>query len=194
MQNIQQHIEALIFSSTGSISPEEILQALEKCFQQTFSLEETELLLEKIITKYNSDEFPFSVEKVNMGYKFYTKEPYYQIVKTQINIKEKKKLSAAALETLAIIAYKQPVTKSDIENIRGVSADYTIHKLLEKELISIKGRSDSPGRPVLYATSEVFLEHFGINGPEDLPKLKELEPSESTSQATDMSDFDVNKN
>jgi len=86
-----------------------------------------------------------------------------------------KRLSAAALETLAIIAYKQPITKGEIETIRGVSTDYTIQKLLEKELIIISGRNEQlPGHPLIYATSKSFMDYFGVNSAEDLPKIKEV--------------------
>ena len=86
-----------------------------------------------------------------------------------------KRLSNAALETLAIIAYKQPVTKGDIEAIRGVNSDYSIQKLLEKELIIITGRNEEmPGKPLVYVTSKSFMDYFGINSSEDLPKLKEI--------------------
>jgi segregation and condensation protein B len=83
-------------------------------------------------------------------------------------------LSQAALETLAIIAYKQPVTKPDIEQIRGVNCDYSIQKLLEKELISIIGKSEAIGKPILYGTSTVFMDYFGINSIDELPQIKEF--------------------
>ena len=86
-----------------------------------------------------------------------------------------KRLSTAALETLSIIAYKQPVTKGEIEAIRGVSSDYAIQRLLEKELVVITGRNEKmPGHPLVYATSKSFMDYFGINSPDDLPKLKEI--------------------
>ena len=86
-----------------------------------------------------------------------------------------KRLSTAALETLAIIAYKQPITKGEIESIRGVNSDYSIQKLLEKELIIITGRNENlPGKPLVYATSKNFMDYFGINSADDLPKIKEV--------------------
>ncbi|MBC7884414.1 MAG: SMC-Scp complex subunit ScpB, partial [Saprospiraceae bacterium] len=85
-----------------------------------------------------------------------------------------KKLSKSALETLAIIAYKQPVTKTDIESVRGVNSDYSIQKLMEKDLVEISGRSDGPGRPLFYSTSLKFTDYFGLKGIEDLPQIKEL--------------------
>jgi len=114
------------------------------------------------------------------GYMFMTKPIYHRIIGDFLKITSKKKLTKAALETLSIIAYKQPITKSEIESIRGVNADYAVQKLLEKELVEIEGRADSPGRPLLYATSTKFLNHFGIEGTNDLPKLKEFETPEDT--------------
>ena len=93
--------------------------------------------------------------------------------------KIKKRLSTSALETLSIIAYKQPVTKPEIEKIRGVNCDYAVQKLLEKELIVMAGKSELPGRPVLYATSRRFMDYFGINNLSQLPDLKEMNPEEN---------------
>jgi segregation and condensation protein B len=89
-------------------------------------------------------------------------------------------LSQAALETLAIIAYKQPVTKTDVEQIRGVNCDYSIQKLLEKELIAINGKSEALGKPILYGTSLLFMDYFGINNIGELPHIKELTDASSS--------------
>jgi segregation and condensation protein B len=91
----------------------------------------------------------------------------------------KRRLSNSALETLSIIAYKQPVTKSEIERIRGVNCDYSIQKLLEKELIEIRGKSEAVGRPIIYGTSPNFMEYFGINDMKDLPTPKDFAPEEN---------------
>ena len=104
-----------------------------------------------------------------------TKGTYYPLISQFLKIESKKKLSRAALETLAIISYKQPITKSVMESIRGVSCDYAVQKLLEKELIEIVGRAEGPGRPLLYATSAKFMDHFGLKDLKDLPKVKEFE-------------------
>ncbi len=93
--------------------------------------------------------------------------------------KSNKKLSKAALETLSVIAYKQPITKVEIESIRGVNCDYAVRKLLEKELVTIKGRSKDVGRPLIYGTSDKFMQHFGLNSLKDLPKLKEFKQEEN---------------
>jgi segregation and condensation protein B len=86
----------------------------------------------------------------------------------------KKKLSQAAIETLAIIAYRQPITKLEIEQIRGVNCDYTVQKLLEKELISLAGKADTVGKPILYQTSDLFMDYFGLKNIADLPQLKDF--------------------
>jgi segregation and condensation protein B len=92
---------------------------------------------------------------------------------------QKKQLTTAALETLAIIAYKQPITKTQIEQIRGVNSDYSVNKLMEKELVEIVGRANEVGKPLLYGTSESFMDYFGINALEELPKVKEFEDKEN---------------
>ena len=103
-----------------------------------------------------------------------------------------KRLSAAALETLAIVAYKQPVTKGEIEAIRGVSADYAVQKLLEKELVIISGRNEKlPGHPLVYSTSKSFMDYFGINSSDDLPKIKEV-LAEQLVEPTQMSEMHKN--
>ena len=103
-----------------------------------------------------------------------TKPEYQASIGIFLRQQSKKQLSASAMETLAIIAYKQPVTKSEVEQIRGVSCDYAIQKLLEKELVQIKGKSDGIGRPILYGTSRKFEEHFGIKSLKDLPTPKDF--------------------
>ena len=92
----------------------------------------------------------------------------------------RKRLSRSALETLSIVAYKQPVSKPELEKIRGVSCDYAIQKLLEKELVMIVGRSDGPGKPLLYATSAKFMDYFGLKSIEDLPQPKEFQEPDNT--------------
>ena len=107
-------------------------------------------------------------------YQFLTKKKYHPIVNQLQAHRSKKKLSQTAIETLAIIAYKQPITKLEIEQIRGVNCDYTIQKLLEKELITITGKADTVGKPILYSTSSIFMDYFGINSIADLPRSKEV--------------------
>jgi segregation and condensation protein B len=108
------------------------------------------------------------------GYQFLSKGAYHPTIGVFLRQTTNKRLSRSALETLSIVAYKQPVTKSELEKIRGVSCDYAMQKLLEKELVIIMGRSDGPGKPLLYGTSTKFMDYFGISSMEDLPKPKEF--------------------
>lgn len=174
MDNIEQYIEALIFASEQSIRTEEIIYCLQSAFGQDFSAEEIQKHLDNISNKYRADQFAIELVKISNGYQFLTKKAYHQIISLLQAQRSKKKLSQAALETLAIIAYKQPVTKPDIEQIRGVNCDYSIQKLLEKELISIAGKSDAIGKPILYGTSPLFMDYFGINDINELPQMKDF--------------------
>jgi segregation and condensation protein B len=134
-----------------------------------------EAAVEGIAEKYAAEFYPFEVRQSGGGWQFLTKKEYHKTIAQLNGDKFLKRLSVAALETLAIIAYKQPVTKGEIEAIRGVSSDYAVQKLLEKELIVISGRNEKlPGHPLLYATSKSFMDYFGINSPEDLPKIREV--------------------
>ena len=173
-------IEALIFASDKSISAEEIRQVLAELMEKNFTVEEIRESAEQIGRKYLEMDLAIELVSLGGGYQFLTKKEYYPLI-NQLQIqRSRKKLSQAALETLSIIAYKQPVTKLEIEQIRGVNCDYTVQKLLEKELISISGKSESVGKPLLYATSNVFMDYFGINSINDLPQLNELLPESNT--------------
>ncbi|MFI5140003.1 MAG: SMC-Scp complex subunit ScpB, partial [Sphingobacteriales bacterium] len=163
MEDIEQYIEALIFVSEQSIRTEEIIYCLQAAFNNDFGEAEVNKHIEHITQKYQGRQFAIEVVKLNNGYQFLTKKNYHQVISLLQAQRAKKKLSQAALETLAIIAYKQPVTKPEIEQIRGVNCDYSIQKLLEKELISIIGKSEALGKPILYGTSTVFMDYFGIN-------------------------------
>ncbi len=174
MENIEQYIEALIFVSEQSIRTEEILYCLQAAFNQDFTEDEVRGHIVNITQKYQDDQFAIEVIKINNGYQFLTKKDYHQVISLLQAQRAKKKLSQAAMETLAIIAYKQPVTKPEIEQIRGVNCDYSIQKLLEKELISIIGKSESVGKPILYGTSSIFMDYFGINNIKELPQIKEF--------------------
>jgi len=133
-----------------------------------------------VTEKYKEESFSFQVEHVGGGYQFLTKPAYQASIGILLKQQSKKRLSNSALETLSIIAYKQPVTKSQIEQIRGVNCDYTTQKLLEKQLIEILGKADSIGRPLLYGTSAKFMEYFGINDLSDLPTPKDFSSEDNT--------------
>jgi segregation and condensation protein B len=172
------HIESLIFASDKPLTSLEITDLINQAFgfmDEKISADQIDAAIEGIVEKYNSEFYPFEVKQSGGGWQFLTKKDYHKTVAQLNGEKFLKRLSAAALETLAIIAYKQPVTKGEIEAIRGVSSDYAVQKLLEKELIVISGRNEKlPGHPLVYATSKSFMDYFGINSAEDLPKIKEV--------------------
>ncbi|MES1218013.1 MAG: SMC-Scp complex subunit ScpB [Bacteroidota bacterium] len=176
--NLIPHIESLIFASDKPLTTLELTELVNNAFgfmEDKITLDQVESSMEGILEKYNSEFYPFEVRMSGGGWQFLTKKEYHKTVAQLNGDKFLKRLSAAALETLAIVAYKQPVTKGEIEAIRGVSSDYAVQKLLEKELIIISGRNEKmPGHPLVYATSRNFMDYFGINSAEDLPKIKEV--------------------
>lgn len=173
------HIEALVFASESSLKKSEIKECLEEVFQAEISMKDIEEGLELIRMRYASEHYGFELQEINGGYQFLTKPEHYNIVSILFKQRTRKRLSQAALEALSIIAYKQPVSKSEVEKIRGVNSDHSIQKLLDKELISISGRSEGPGKPLLYSTSDKFLDYLGLKTMEDLPKLKDFADAES---------------
>lgn len=176
--NLIPHIEALIFASDRPLTTLEITELVNNALDLTedkITLDQVEAALSGITEKYSADFYPFEVRQSGGGWQFLTRPDYHKTVAQLNGDKFLKKLSAAALETLAIVAYKQPVTKGEIEAIRGVSSDYAVQKLLEKELITISGRNEkAPGQPLLYSTSKTFMDYFGINSAEELPLIKEV--------------------
>lgn len=180
MDKLTHHIEALIFVAENALSLKDIKNCLDEQFDTKFKKEEIEKAISKLSEKYQSDDFAVEVVEISNGFRFMTKGAYYPIVATFLKQSTKKKLSKSALETLSIIAYKQPVEKSELEKIRGVSCDYSIQKLLEKELVEIAGRSDGPGRPLLYSTSEKFMDYFGLKSIQDLPKTRDISTAQNS--------------
>lgn len=178
ISNLIPHIESLIFASDKPLTAAEITELINQAFgfmEDKIVLEQVDAAIEGIVEKYDSEFYPFEVRQSGGGWQFLTKKEFHKTVAQLNGEKFLKRLSAAALETLAIVAYKQPVTKGEIESIRGVSSDYAVQKLLEKELIVISGRNEKlPGHPLVYATSKNFMDYFGINSPDDLPKIKEV--------------------
>ncbi len=179
MDKLQQHIEAVIFSSEHPLSYKEIKDCLEKSMETKLKKKDFEHALQQLEKKYEGEDFAFEIVCIGGGYQFLTKGAYHNTIGTLLRQKANRRLSRAALETLSIIAYKQPCTKSEAEAIRGVSCDYSIQKLLEKELVAIQGRSEGPGRPLLYGTGEKFMNYFGLKSIGDLPKLKDFDTEEN---------------
>src|SRR5580700_3928077 len=172
------HLEALIFASDKPLTSMELTELINNAFgfmEEKLTLEQIQTSIDGIVEKYSSEFYPFEVRESGGGWQFLTKKDYHKTVAQLNGDKFLKRLSSAALETLSIIAYKQPITKGEIESIRGVSSDYSIQKLLEKELIVISGRNENMvGKPLVYTTSKNFMDYFGLNSPNDLPQIKEV--------------------
>jgi segregation and condensation protein B len=179
LQAIQLHIEALIFASEQSISTADITLCLNQALNLLLTDSEVQVEIEHIKEKYTLADLALELVFMNGGYQFMTRKEFNETLQVLIQQKAKKKLSSSSMETLAIIAYRQPITKPEVEQIRGVNCDYSIQKLLEKELISISGKSDAPGRPLLYSTSKLFADYFGIASEKDLPQLKDIQAEEN---------------
>lgn len=170
-------VEALIFAADDPISSNEIITAIKAIDGSDISVtdEDVEKTVDELNEKYSQGGNAFTILKIANGYIHATKPDHAKYVGYLSTEKSKRRLSQAALETLAIIAYKQPLTKPELESIRGVNSDYTINTLLEKNLITIQGRADTVGRPLLYITTDEFLKYFGLRNISDLPKPREIE-------------------
>lgn len=178
MNDLQKLIEALVFSSEQPISTADLQTILFTYSGEEVSMEAIQEQLDILQQKYEDDAYVFEVVKTGGGYQFLSKPYYHKPISALLQHRSKRKLSVAALECLSIIAYAQPVTKVEIEQIRGVNCDHTIQKLMERDLVRITGRSETAGRPLLYGTTQYFMDYFGINSLDELPKLKEFEQKE----------------
>jgi segregation and condensation protein B len=175
IEQLMPHVEALIFASERPITQMEITEMIGLSLEMSVEAERIATCIDAIREKYDAEYYPFQLKEAGGGFQFLTKKAYHKTVLQLNGDKHIKKLSSAAMETLAIIAYKQPITKSEVEFIRGVSADYSIQKLLEKELIIISGRNEEMvGKPLIYNTSKNFMDYLGINAPAELPQLKDI--------------------
>jgi segregation and condensation protein B len=175
IEQLMPHVEALIFASERPITMMEMTEMLGQALEEQIEGDRIVTCIDAIREKYEAAYYPFQLREAGGGYQFLTKKAYHKTVLQLNGDKHIKKLSTAAMETLAIIAYKQPITKTEIEFIRGVSADYSIQKLLEKELIVIAGRNENMvGKPLTYTTSKNFMDYLGINNSGELPQLKDI--------------------
>jgi segregation and condensation protein B len=165
-------IEALLFVSDKPVSIDAVKDVLK-------DIEPTAVraIMEELNGEYASSGRSFSIKEIAGGFQMLT-DPVYSKWIAALYKRGPDRLTGPSLETLAIIAYKQPLTRGDIEAIRGVSVDGVIHTLEERGFIRTKGRLDAPGRPILYCTTSEFLQHFGLRSLEELPKLKEFQESD----------------
>ena len=176
MDFLKNHVEALIFCSPNPIREAEIQSCLAEMFGSEVPAEDIRAAIGLLQEQYRADQFCLEIVHSGGGYQFMTKPAYQVSIGILLKQQSKKRLSTSALETLSIVAYRQPVTKSDIEKIRGVNCDYSIQRLLEKQLIEIRGKSQGVGRPLIYGTTGRFMEYFGINDLKELPTLRDINP------------------
>lgn len=173
-------VEALLFATDEPLSVKQLIEIFgdfEPAALPQRRINEQAILdaIEELNKEYDSTGRALHIVKVAGGYQFATLPQYAVWLGKMVKEKSKRKLSVSALESLAVIAYKQPVTKPEIEAIRGVNADYVIRSLMERNMITIVGRAATPGRPLLYGTTKEFLKHFGLNDLSELPKPREID-------------------
>jgi segregation and condensation protein B len=165
---VESVVEAVLFASDEPLTAERLAGIIETSAKQVREH------IEKLNEKYKTGSHAFKIEQIAGGYQMRTLGSYNYWLKKLVRARDESKLSPAALETLAIIAYKQPVIRADIESIRGVAAGEMIRSLMAKGLVKIAGRAEVLGRPMMYGTTKKFLEIFGLNSLKDLPKIEEL--------------------
>jgi segregation and condensation protein B len=168
MDDLKAIVEALVFVSESPVKTEQIAEALD--------LDKTEVgaVLLELCREYAENDRGFELQRVSGGYQFRTRARHADWVR-RLSRAKPFRFSRAALETLAIIAYRQPVTRADIEYLRGVDSGGVLKTLLDKRLVRILGKKDIPGRPMIYGTSRDFLELFGLNDLSGLPTLREFD-------------------
>jgi len=166
-------VEAILFASEEELSLKQLKDLLDSS-KVPSTLREIEECIRLLNEEYGESGSAFQIVAIAGGYQYATKKEFAEYVGKMKIESQRKKLSQSALESLAIIAYKQPITRSEIEFIRGVNVDYIVNSLLERDLIMIKGRATTPGRPILYGTTKNFLKLIGLESIEDLPKLREI--------------------
>ncbi len=174
VKEIRSAIEALLFVSTDPVVPSKISDILD------ISLSEVDEHLCALADEYERDERGIQLREVAGGWRLYTHPAYHDIVEKYVHSWDTQKLSQAALEALAVIAYNQPATRAMVSSIRGVNSDGVIASLVEKGLVREAGRDSTPGQPILYATTKTFLEKFGLKSLTQLPMLEDFAPNEET--------------
>ena len=169
-------IEALIFASNEPLSASKIRKVVIDNEQNIEISEETvDEFIQLLNQRYEESGCSFRIERIGGGYTFLTQKKYHYWLSVFQHENAYRKLSQSATETLAIVAYRQPITKPEVDQIRGVDSGYILRQLMEKALIEVAGRGDGPGKPLVYKTSRHFLRHFGLNSVQDLPKPREIE-------------------
>ncbi len=167
---MQQDIEAVIFASEEAVT----LQTIRQVTGRDLDSAEFQSIIEKLNAEYAETGRTFHIHRIAGGYRFLSRPEFSDILKKLLAPNIRRRLSQSILEVLAVIAYNQPVTRGEIQQIRGVSPDYAIDRLLLRGFIEVRGRADSPGKPLQYGTTKEFLDLFHLSSLKDLPKLREI--------------------
>lgn len=189
---LKQIVEALIFAAPDPISAAEIAKAIRRGMEEeelsstiedqeelaSVTEEEVNAVIDSLSSQFTEEDRPIQFDQTSSGWRMVTRPQYADWIRCLLPEMRPEKLSPPALETLALVAYRQPITKADMEAVRGVSCDGMVNKLMERNLIESAGRADLPGRPMLYKTTALFLEHFGVNDIDALPNASELKTIE----------------
>lgn len=165
MDNLRYAVEGILFAAGESVKSAQLALALD------VEIKEIEQAVQDLKDEYNKDHRGFTIIDINDGYQICSRPEYYSYIQVILGEQRRQALSNAAMETLAIIAYKQPITKSGIEYIRGINADSAVNRLVERGLVEERGRLNAPGRPILYGTTVDFLRCFGLNNLSELPDV-----------------------
>lgn len=165
MDNIKYAIEGILFAAGEPVKASKLAVVLD------VSLDDIKKAVEELKSEYNNDKRGFAIIDILEGYQICSRPEYYKYIQEILGEQRNQPLSNAAMEALAIIAYKQPITRSQIEKIRGVNSDGCVNRLYERGLIDECGRLDAPGRPILYKTTDTFLRCFGLRSPDELPPI-----------------------
>lgn len=169
-------IETIIFASPEPVRTKDLLKTLNtKIESLELTISDVEELIDQLVVQHERCGLSFGIRKLGDAYQFVTKEQYHQWLSDFRHVNENRKLTQTAIETLSIVAYKQPVTKPEIDQIRGVDSGYSVKTLLEKNLVEVAGRKNVVGKPLMYRTTQAFLEHFGLQEVGELPRPREID-------------------
>lgn len=177
MKELEAAIEAILFASGDSVAVDKIAAALEQ------DIPTTKKIIGNMMLAYQKEERGIQIIELEQSYQLCTKKDMYEYLIRVAKQPRKITLTEVALETLSIIAYKQPVTKAEIEKIRGVKCDHAVNKLVEYNLVKELGRLDAPGRPILFGTTEEFLRNFGVHSLEELPVISTVKMEDFKAEA-----------
>lgn len=168
-------VESIIFAAETPVSTDAIVRTFGEVTGSEVANTDVEGTIAQLNALYEERGRAFRIHNWGGGYRMATIESVAGFVKAHLNQEEERRLSRALLETLSVIAYKQPVSKPEVDHVRGVQSDYAVRQLLERDFISVVGRSESVGRPLLYGTTQHFLDQFGLGQLDDLPRPREID-------------------